>query len=168
MIYSVAGMLGLIGVGAFAILFIARLRALEPDCQSSGAPVNVAGRYRPMLRLLSEDDFGLVAGNPKLAKTLRAERLKLFRGYLRCLTREYGRLLAGIRLVMVQSRVDRPDLAHALAKNRMLFALAICKIEFRLSMQSFGFGKVDISAVVEAFDSLREHAVAMSALPAAA
>lgn len=171
MISSIAEMTGLMAAGGFAVQFAVRLRALgaaSTGCQSSGTPVNVAGRYRPMLRLLSEEDLALVASNPKLAKSLRTERQKLFRSYLRCLTKEYGRLLNGIRMVMVQSHVDRPDLARALAKNRAMFALAICRIECRLTMQSMGFGTVDISGVVEAFDRLRESAVAMSALPSAA
>jgi hypothetical protein len=171
MISSIAEMTGLVAAGGFAVQFAVRLRALggaSTGCQTSGAPVNVAGRYRPMLRLLAEEDLALVASNPKLAKALRSERQKLFRSYLRCLTKEYGRLLNGVRMVMVQSNVDRPDLARALAKNRTMFALAICRIECRLTMQSMGIGTVDISGVVEAFDRLRESAVAMSALPSAA
>jgi hypothetical protein len=171
MISSIAEMVGLVAAGGFAVQFTTRLRALgagNSGCKTSGTPVNVAGRYRPMLRLLSEEDLAFVASHPKLARALRTERQKLFRSYLRCLTKEYGRLLAGIRMVMVQSRVDRPDLARALAKNRMMFALAICRIEYRLTMQSMGIGTVDISGVVEAFDRLRESAVAMSALPSAA
>ena len=171
MIYSIAGVLSLLALGTFVWQFYSRVQALQAPVsgnQSGAASVNVSGRYRPMLRLLSEDDFAFLAGNPKLIRSLRAERHKLFRGYLRCLTKEYGRLLAGIRMVMVQSKVDRPDLARALAKNRMLFALAICRIEYRLNMNAMGLGKVDISGVVEAFDRLREHAVAMSALPTAA
>ena len=171
MIYSIAGMLSLIAVGTFALQFFMRLRAMESastGVHGGVAPVNLAGRYRPMLRLMAEDDFDFLAGNPKLLRSLRTERRKLFRNYLTSLTREYGRLLAGIRLVMVQSRVDRPDLVRALAKNRMLFTLAICRIEYRLAMQSLGLGRVDISGVVEAFDRLRESAVALQALPTAA
>jgi hypothetical protein len=171
MIYSIAGILSLVAVGTFALQLLLRLRAMEIGAVSvhtNGVTANVAGRYRPLLRLLGDEDFGFVAGNPKLLRALRTERRKLFRTYLSCLTKEYGRLLAGIRLVMVQSRVDRPDLARALAKNRVLFAVAICRIEYRLAMQSFGLGKVDISGVVEAFDRLRESAVAMQALPSAA
>lgn len=171
MIYSIAGVLGLITVGTFALQLFLRLRAMESataNVQTMTPTANLAGRYRPLLRLLGEEDFGFVAGNPKLLRALRTERRKLFRTYLSCLTKEYGRLLAGIRLVMVQSRVDRPDLARALAKNRVLFAFAICRIEYRLAMQSFGLGKVDISGVVEAFDRLRESAVALQALPSAA
>jgi hypothetical protein len=169
MIYSIAGLFSVIAVGAFALQFFMRLRVLEGAAAVPAVtPANVSGRYRPMLRLLSEEDFGFVSANPKLLRELRSERRKLFRGYLNCLTREYGRLLAGIRLVMVQSRVDRPDLAKALAKNRLNFTFAICRIEYRLAMQSLGLGKVDISAVVEAFDRLRESAVALQALPSAA
>jgi hypothetical protein len=170
MIYSIAGMLSLIAVGTFALQLLLRLRAMETAAanpQASGAPANVAGRYRPLLRLLGEEDFGFVAGNPTLLRALRTERRKLFRSYLSCLTKEYGRLLAGVRLVMVQSRVDRPDLARSLAKNRILFAFAICRIEYRLAMQTFGLGKVDISGLVEAFDRLRESAIALQALPTA-
>jgi hypothetical protein len=151
----------------FLLRFLEGLHALRPTGQRAAA-VNMAGRYHPMLRLLAEDDFAFVASNPVLYRRLRAERRLLFRGYLRCLTRDYGRLLEGIRLVMVQSQVDRPDLARALARNRVLFAVALCRIEFRLALHWAGVGKVDISGVVEAFDRLREHAGAISTVPEAA
>lgn len=168
MIYSIAGLFSVMAAVAFTLQFVMRLRATAAVAPSTSVPANVSGRYRPMLRLLSEDDLCFVSGNPKLLRELRAERRKLFRSYLNCLTREYGRLLAGVRLVMVQSRIDRPDLAKALAKNRLIFTFAICRIEYRLAMQSLGLGKVDISAVVEAFDRLRESAVALQALPTGA
>jgi len=41
----------------------------------------------------------------------------MFRGYLRCLTKDYARLLSGIREMMVESGVDRPDLAKALVRK---------------------------------------------------
>jgi hypothetical protein len=99
---------------------------------------------------------------------LRSERRKLFRRYLACLTKDYGKLLAGIRMVMVQSGVDRPDLAKALAKNRALFAIAICRVEFRLALHSAGIGQVDISGVVGAFDALRDQVASFSAAPSLA
>jgi hypothetical protein len=171
MIYSITEILALIVAASFAMQFVSRLRTLrgaEMDVKSSNVNANLAGRYRPMLRLLSDEDMAFAAIDPKVARSLKAERRRIFRGYLRCLTKDYGRLLAGIRMVMVQSHVDRPDLAYALGKNRMLFALAICRIEFHLSLHTLGLGKVDISGVVEAFDRLREHAVTLSAVPTAA
>jgi hypothetical protein len=166
-IYTIAAILTVILAGIFAVRFVAGFRALRPN-KTPTPSANVAGRYHPMLRLLADEDFNLVSSNPKLVHALRVDRRRLFRRYLRCLTKDYGRLLDGIRRVMVESSVDRPDLARALARNRALFALAVCRIEFRLAMHWAGVGNVDISGVVEAFDRLRDHAAALSAVPVAA
>src|SRR5947209_10650087 len=115
-----AGFLFLIVAGSFGMQFFLRLRALR-SAEILTAPQNVTGRYRPMLRLLDDSDLRLLPRNSSLYKTVRAERRKLFRSYLACLTKDYGRLLAGLRMVMAKSSVDRPDLVRALAKNRTLF-----------------------------------------------
>jgi hypothetical protein len=133
---------------------------------SSGALAVSAERYRPMLRLLSDEDINFVAANNALHRTLKSRRRKLFRSYLHCLTRDYGYLLAGIRSAMAGSAADRPDLARALAKNRALFALAVYKVEFRLALHSLGVGKVDISGLVEAFEGLRAQVTVLSAAAA--
>jgi hypothetical protein len=116
-----------------------------------------------MLRLLSDEDLDFVAANASLHRTLKSRRRKLFRAYLRCLTRDYGYLLAGIRSAMAGSAVDRPDLVRALAKNRALFALAVYKVEVRLALHSLGVGKVDISGLVDAFEGLRAQVTVLSA-----
>jgi hypothetical protein len=161
MISLFAAVLLLIAVTAIASQFFFRFRMLRA-AESLPASKNIAGRYRPMVRLLSEEDIRFVAGNQLAVKALRAERRKLFRRYLACLTKDYARLLAGIRMVMVQSGVDRPDLARALAKNRVLFTLAICKVEYRLALHAAGIGTVDISGLVGAFDTLREQVAGFS------
>jgi hypothetical protein len=144
----------LIVFGAIGLQFFLRMRALQSAGTSSNSCV-AANRYRPMLRLLSKDDLAFVSADRKLRRTLRASRRDLFRGYLRCLTRDYSHLIAGVRTAMVQSGMDRPDLVRALAKNRVLFALAICKIEFRLALHATGVAEVDVSGVVDALESLR-------------
>jgi hypothetical protein len=149
-----AGALFLIVFGALGLQFFLKVRSLRSAEATRGAFLE-ADRYRPMLRLLSDDDLAFVAADSKLQRALRAKRRGLFRGYLRCLTRDYSCLLAGVRELMVQSKVDRPDLARALAKNRMLFAMAICKVEVRLALHATGFGKVDVSGLVEALETLR-------------
>jgi hypothetical protein len=167
MISLFAGLLFLSAMAIFAAQFIFRMRMLRA-AEPLPASKSIAGRYRPMVRLLSNEDFDFVAGNPSALKVLRAERRRLFRNYLACLTKDYGRLLAGIRLVMVQSGADRPDLARALAKNRVLFALAICKVEYRLALHWAGIGQVDISGLVGAFDTLRDQVAAFSTVPSLA
>ena len=154
MIFLFSGFLAVITAACFAVQLFFRLRALRSG-ESLSAPMNLADRYRPMLRLLSESDTNLVSGNPVLRRTVRSQRRKLFRRYLTCLTRDYGYLLHGIRVAMVQSGVDRPDLARAVAKNRIRFALAICRIEYRLALYTLGLGTVDVSGLLRAFDTLR-------------
>jgi hypothetical protein len=148
----------LIAFGCVVLQFLLKMRSLrsQPTAEITGSfPMLGADRYRPMLRLLSDEDLAFVSADNKLQRTLRARRRDLFRGYLRCLTRDYARLLAGVRQAMVHSGVDRPDLARALAKNRVLFAAAICKVEFRLALHATGVGSVDISGLVGALETLR-------------
>lgn len=149
-----AGVLLLIALGTFGLEFFLKMRSLQA-LETQSSTFLTADRYRPMLRLLSDDDLAFVSGNRKLQAALRTQRRNLFRGYLRCLTRDYAHLLAGVRAVMAQSGMDRPDLAKALAKNRFLFTLAICKVEFRLAIHATGVGTVEISGLVDALEALR-------------
>jgi hypothetical protein len=168
MTYLIAALL-LVAIVAFGFRLYAQLNLLHAAA-SRPVPQNLAGRYRPMLRLLSDADLKFGArksGKDDAAslKALRAERRQILRSYLACLSKDYASLLAAVRNVMVQSGVDRPDLARALAKNRMLFALAMCKIEFRLAMHWAGAENVEISGLVGAFDALREQVAGFSAMP---
>ena len=43
----------------------------------------------------------------------------------------------------------------AARRNRMLFAFALCRIEFHLHLHALGMGKVDVSGLVAALDALR-------------
>ena len=147
-------LLTLIAAGTAALTFFTRMRRLDSAVWAHSS-LPEADRYRPMLRLLSDADLNFASANPVLRKKIRAQRREMFRGYLRCLTKDYARLLSGLRESMVASSVDRPDLAKALAKNRALFALALCRIEFNLQLHALGIGKVDVSGLVNALDSLR-------------
>jgi hypothetical protein len=151
------GVLFLIAFGAVGLQFILKMRTLR--CSetggSFGGSVTTADRYRPMLRLLSKEDLAFLPADCKLQRALRAKRRELFRGYLRCLTRDYAHLLAGVREAMVHAGMERPDLAKALVKNRVLFAIAICKVEFRLALHAAGSDSVEVSGLVDAFEVLR-------------
>ncbi len=163
----IIGLLILIAAGSGSMLLWARMRLLDTTAQSN-MPLPEVGRYRPMLRLLSNDDLGFVGSNPYLRGKVGAKRREIFRGYLRCLTKDYARLLSGIRRMMVESGVDRPDLAKALAKNRFMFAVALCRIEFHLQLHALGIGKVDVSGLVEALDALRSTVSVMTPATGAA
>jgi hypothetical protein len=153
---------------ATAMLVISRIRMTQVTV-SGTFRVPAQERYQPMLRLLTDAEFAFAGNNSVLRRQMMKERHKLFREYLRCLARDYGQLLKGIRLVMLHSDRDRPDLAKALALSRAKFALSLCRIEISLRMHQFGIGTVDVSGLVRALDSLRyAHANLLTAAPVAA
>lgn len=147
--------------GAIGLQFLLKMRMLHAS-ETNGSSLLAADRYRPMLRLLSNDDLAFLAAHSKLQKAVWSKRRSLFRAYLRCLTKDYGQLLAGIRHAMVHSGTDRPDLARALARNRVLFAFAVCKIELRLALHATGAGNVEISGLVNALETLRSQVSVLS------
>jgi len=140
--WLVAGALVLIAAVSTAIQFWAHLRSLNAHEQSSDPVVDV-DRYRPMLRLLS-CDASEHETDPALSRKMRKERSEQLRGYLRDLTGDYAKLLGALRLVMVQSADDRPDLAKTLARNRLMFAVAMCRIDLSLRLYDLGMGRNDL------------------------
>jgi len=118
-----------------------------------------AERYRPMLRLLDGQDLQFLQAQPgftpKMAEKLRAQRCQVFRGYLRCLCSDFSRICAAIKMLMLHSRRDRPDLAAALVRNQMLFAFGILVVQCRLVLFQAGLCTVDANSLVRLFDGMR-------------
>lgn len=162
-----AATLIVIAMGALAWQVLSRMRT-PSTAKGRLLPSVSIDRYRPMLRLLGEEDLEFVGANSALRRTLRSRRRELFRSYLRCLARDYSLLLAGVREVMVASGVDRPDLARALARNRVLFAMTMYKVEIHLLLHTVGVGKVEIAGLVDTLETLRAQVSVLSALPSAA
>jgi hypothetical protein len=123
---------------------------LSQDC--------LAARYRPMFRLLDESDCGFIAagfpGSSNLRR-FRAERRSLFRVYLNNLGADHARIVGAIRNLLVQSQLDRPDLAKALFRCQLMFALAMISVEFKLQLHAMGIGSVDVRSLVAAVEGLQ-------------
>jgi hypothetical protein len=117
------------------------------------------GRYRPMERLLKEDDYRFLASHrgfrPQIARRLRAERRKIFRGYLRALGRDFTRLTYAMQMLMLNSPQDRPDLAASLMKQKLVFTLALMAVQIRLAMHALGLATVDVRGLLESLDAVR-------------
>lgn len=117
-------------------------------------------RYRPMMRLLDGADLAFLRSQPgftpRMARELRVQRCQIFRGYLRCLDADFGRVYAAIKLMMLQSRHDRPDLATVLLQQRVQFACAMFEVRLRLFLYRWGVcGRVDVAGLVRTFDVMR-------------
>jgi len=128
-------------------------------------------KYRPAERLFSADDYEFLARQPgftpRLARRLRAQRRKVFRQYLRCLSRDFDRLYAVARQLLLDSSSDRPELARALVWQWVLFHLGLALVHGRLLLQWLGLGTVDVRGLVSAAEAMRERLFALRAAPAA-
>jgi hypothetical protein len=116
-------------------------------------------RYRPMIRLLDGEDLEFLRSQPgftpKMEAKLRTQRCQIFRGYLRCLNADFGRVCAALKILMLQSRNDRPDLAAALMRYQATFVLAMCMVQCRLVLYRWGVCAVDVTGLVDVFDKMR-------------
>ena len=62
---------------------------------------------------------------------------------------------------------NRPDLAKALVRNRVLFAVVLCRINFRLRLYTLGIGRIevlkpDVLGLVDALNVLRSQATLLA------
>jgi len=116
-------------------------------------------RYRAMERLLDEGEYEFVASqagyNPNVEKKLRAERVRIFRGYVRWLGNDFTRISSAVKTLMLASETDRTDLAGLVMKQQFSFVSAFVAVEFRIILYSFGWSRVEVGALLEAFDGMR-------------
>jgi hypothetical protein len=128
-------------------------------------------RYRPMIRLLDGEDLEFLRSQPgftpEMATKLRVQRCQIFRAYLQCLNADFGRVCTAIKVLMLQSRDDRPDLAAALVRYQARFVLSMALIQFRVVLFRWGLGAVDVSSLVQIFDriSLELRSMVPAAVP---
>jgi hypothetical protein len=116
-------------------------------------------KYRPMERLLLQDDLEFLAAQPgsnrEIVRRLRAERRRIFRRYLRALSRDFDRLLWAAKAMVLHSAEDRPDLAQALVRQTLMFDYALAVVHCRLVLQGLGIGTVDVRPLVGALEAMR-------------
>jgi hypothetical protein len=150
-----------VAVGAVLVFLFRRLIG-----GSKSLPVSVdwindlsVARYRPMERLLSEEDYRFLSSQPgfekKALRRIRSERRRVFRGYLACLSRDFSLVGAALRLMMMYSAQDRPDLAGILYKQQALFAFGMLAVQWRLLLHACGLGTVDVRGLVSAMEFMR-------------
>jgi hypothetical protein len=116
-------------------------------------------RYRPMLRLLNQEDLHFLRAQPgftpQMATKFRTQRCQLFQEYLRRLDSDFKRICTALKVLLVQSENDRSDLAYDLARNQLTFAYGMAMVQLQLVFYRYGVGTVDVTALVKLFDGLR-------------
>ncbi len=168
------GLSGLIVAISF-LLLLRRLAMRAPDAQPdlNWCRDFTVAKYRPMERLFSEGDYEFLAAQPgfsvRITRRLQAERRRIFRRYLRVMSRDFERLLLAAKTMLVHSSQDCPDLAKALIRCRLVFLWALAQVQLRLALEACGIGTVNVRPLVEALEALSTqlHAVPVAARQAA-
>ena len=156
----------LIAVFAAVIFRLAtRARASEWDAEwYNSFSLDV---YRPMERLLDPADLAFLESQPgyrpEIGRRLRSERRKIFAGYLSLLVRDYHRLLAIARLMMVYATEDRSDFARALFRQQMHFYSVVFQAHCRLQLWRFGLSGMNPQDLLAALGRMQQQVQGLAA-----
>lgn len=90
----------------------------------------------------------------RLPAASRRERCRVFKDYLQRLEEDFGRATLALKVVMLQSHRDRPDLAAALLQHQLTFGCGMASARARLLLYGWGIGSVDVSRPVRAFEAV--------------
>jgi hypothetical protein len=115
--------------------------------------------YRPMERLLDEEDLAFLRAQPgyrpEMGRRWRKQRYALFREYLAELKADFGRLHAQARALTAHSDEKGADLVAVLLRQQFTFHFAVLALEWRLLLQQAGIGQVNIAPLLALIESMR-------------
>ena len=101
--------------------------------------------HRPMQRLLDPAEFRYLRrrkiGKEDINK-LRRRRRKIYRLYLLDARQEFSRVQKAVKILLVSSHSDRPDLATFLTTQTLNFYRNLVLVEFCLTLHACGFEKM--------------------------
>jgi len=141
-----------------------RLSSHSDDWQSIFSPA----RYRAMERLLGDADENFLRSRishcSAIQRNFRTVRIQIFRGYLHQLSNDFDRVAKALKVLMVSSRADRPGLAGLLMKQQFSFTVAYLRIEFNLVLYRFGWAEIDVQALMQPLNAVREQLQSFAAM----
>jgi hypothetical protein len=116
-------------------------------------------RYRPMLRLLNQEDLQFLHAQPRstpqMITLFRIQRCQLFQKYLKHMENDFKRICMALKVLTVQAEHDRPDLVSVLLRSQMMFAYGMIMLQFQLVLYRYGIATVDVTRILKPFDCLR-------------
>ncbi len=127
-------------------------------------------RYRPMQRLLAQDDLSYLhtAGLARRdLKQFQKERRRLFERYLRNLEGDFSRLHTSARTLLLDAPEDRPELVSAIIRQHLAFHRTVWAIRLGLYVPGFTGATAHVTRLLELADGMGSNARAVRALAAA-
>jgi hypothetical protein len=161
------------GLLLLGLAFIALFARLISRDRISGFPDDSDelfshARYRAMDRLLSEENQNFLRLQPgwnrRKEKIFRKARTRIFRAYVQQLSADFNKICKAIKLLMVTSEVDRPDLSGLLMKQKFLFVVGMISVELKLLLYGFGWSCVDVHDLMRTLETMRSHVQSFAAI----
>ncbi len=94
-------------------------------------------------------------GTPRTDRESRKIRVRIFRGYMLQLFDEARRILRALKLIIITSETDRSDLASAVFKLQILFAVSVLLVEVKLTLYRIGWVGIDASSLTGSLSAIR-------------
>jgi hypothetical protein len=165
---AAGSLLAAFGVLVGWLLSSTKVRGVDPEWAHNFSP----RVYHPMERLLSEEDILFIRSqpgyDPAIERTLRKNRRRVFRSYLRALGKDFSRLHLALRLSVLASPVDRSDLAMILVRQRVIFLVGLSLAHIRLSLYGLGLSNVNVRGLISTLETMRSELGSLSPMATAA
>lgn len=129
-----------------------------------------SNRYRPMQRLLNEEDFEFLklqpGYRPEIARRLRRQRRRVLRHYLGTLSADFSRLHARARRMIATAPEEYHEMVGLLVRQRWTFWRVRAAIEVRLRLGFLYPGPIDVRALVSILDQMQAQLAQIAPAPA--
>jgi len=158
-------------LGAVCILVHRQIAALRQRLATTRnwTPELTLDRYRPMFRLLADDDIRFLrsqpGATPALVKRLRRQRYQVFRGYLRSLENDFHLAVETLLMVALDSQRERRDLLRALIVSRAKFSTGVLRVRCRLFLYRWNIGQEPLAQLVNLFEGLQLELLTLEPAP---
>lgn len=140
-----------------------RIEETTPEWLETFSPSS----YYPMQGLLAEEDFQFLSRQPgfdySLYRKLRRERLHIFHQYLNRIIRDFNRLHAAARVLVVHGHEDRSEMVGQLMWLKVRFSLAAVQAEFSYLLCWLGFRSLAARAMILHLEQMSTQLTSISA-----
>jgi hypothetical protein len=137
MAFVVAASVVFVGLISVLITLARRFAAPPPIPLTAERFDELSTDVANFVRLLDDEEFHSFysqdGSTPRIAYKLAIQRWKLMHEHLRHLKSGFKLICMALKVIIVESKQDRPDLAWALLRNQMTFAYGMTVIRFQLA-----------------------------------
>ena len=148
---------------AFELVKMSDSSAESPDAVSLHRALDRLATYRPMSRLFALTDFEDVRSQPELISSLRSQRKKAMRLYLRQLRSDFMQVWSACRLLAPVS--TDPDFGFNLIRNLVTFQLFVSALHVRCFLGYWGSVDQDLNRLASTLTGLQSQATTLLHAP---